>query len=101
MSRCEPAPRARPGEDNYPLFDRWSLGHVGKGAFLRSSGVGAGATFAIAVAWEVLERPLKDCFPALFPESSQDTLQNMVGDVISTLSGWTFAHGAIFAGGRP
>lgn len=80
---------ARPGEINYAPFDRYSLAHGLIGVAAAMMGLSFWATLAIAVGWEIAEHVLKNVVPALFSYASQDTLVNSVGDVLSTLVGWS------------
>jgi hypothetical protein len=80
---------ARPGEINYAPLDRYSLAHGLIGVAAAMMGLGFWTTLAIAVGWEVVEHILKDVVPALFSYPSQDTVINSVGDVLSTLIGWS------------
>lgn len=84
-------PLAMAGEINGDLLDRFSLVHASSGAMLGLLGVPFLATLLIAVGWEFLERPLKDRFPQVFPNASQDTRANMVGDVGAMMLGWYLA----------
>jgi len=80
---------ARPGEINYAPLDRYSLAHGLIGVAAAMMGLSFWATMAIAVGWEIAEHVLKDFIPALFSYPSQDTMINSVGDVLSTLIGWS------------
>jgi hypothetical protein len=46
----------------------------------------------LAVAWELLENPLKVRVPALFPHATRDTLRNSFGDVLAVMFGWGVAR---------
>ena len=79
-----------PGEFNHALFDVYSLAHGSVGIIAAVVvGLGFWATLALAVGWEVAEHVGKNLAPRLFPYPTQDTLVNSVGDVLSTLVGWT------------
>ena len=84
-------PPAQPGEINYPLFDRFSFVHMAIGFGYGWVGATFPVSFLLAVAWELVENPLKANFPALFPHATADTFQNMVGDVISVSVGWALS----------
>ena len=86
------AREAQPGQINYSLVDRWFLGHVAAGAALSLLGVGFGHTMAFAAGWELLERPIKDAAPGLFPHPEQDTPQNILGDLAGNALGWWIAE---------
>jgi hypothetical protein len=82
---------AGPGEINYAPLDRYSLFHGLVGVAAGLIGLGFWQTFAIAVAWEVVEHILKNIVPSLFAYPSQDTLVNSIGDVLSCMVGWSLA----------
>jgi hypothetical protein len=79
--------KARPGELNYALVDRYTAAHAAVGFILGAGRISVPKVAAFAVAWEVAERPLKDAFPELFPSQTQDSLQNATGDAISMVLG--------------
>ncbi len=83
-----PTRTARPGEVNYPVVDRFTLVHAGFGALLSILGASRGQALAMAIGWELLERPLKRSMPQIFPDSTQDTIPNMIGDAIATELGY-------------
>jgi hypothetical protein len=85
---------AGPGEINYAPLDRYSLAHGLVGVAAALMGLGFWSTLGIAVAWEVAEHVLKNIVPALFSYPTQDTLVNSVGDVLSTLVGWSLTMAA-------
>ena len=79
---------ALPGEINYPLVDRWTVGHAALGSVLGLIKMPAWATITIAVGWEIIERPLKNQFPDMFPHSTQDTFANSLMDAIAVIGAW-------------
>lgn len=82
------SPRAAlPGEINFPLFDRYTLAHAAMGAVLGAVGVSPRGVLALAVGWEVVERPLKVLVPAIFPSETQDSLLNSAGDIAAMVGG--------------
>lgn len=83
-----PTRTARPGEVNYPVVDRFTLLHAGFGALLSILGASRNQTLAVAIGWELLERPLKRSMPQIFPNSTQDTIANMIGDAIAMKLGY-------------
>lgn len=42
----------------------------------------------LALAWELIENPLKAYLPFIFPHGTADTLQNALGDCLAVFSGW-------------
>ena len=84
---------AGPGEINHAFVDPCSLVHglVGVVAML-GLGLGFWATLGIAVSWELVEHGLKNLVPGLFPHPTQDTIANSLGDVLSTMIGWSLAR---------
>ena len=92
---------AGPGEPNYALLDVYSLAHGSVGVIAALVvGLGLWSTLALAVVWEVVEHLGKNYAPGLFPYPTQDTLVNSVGDVLSTLVGWSIAKLASHRRGR-
>ena len=78
---------------NRELFDRFTLFHFATGAFMAMRGYEPETAIAVAVGFEVLERPLKSTFPDAFPNPEQDTLINSTGDVLATAVGWLLFSG--------
>lgn len=81
-------PKAKPGEVNHSFVDRFTLAHACIGMAYGWMELEALAAFALAIAWELAENPLKAHLPALFPHASQDTWRNAVGDVGAVMCGW-------------
>lgn len=83
---------ARPGEINGDLIDRFTLAHVASGAAAQRYGLSLGTTIAAAIAFEFAERSAKRRFPEMFPNPTQDTAANMIGDVIAAAVGWKLSQ---------
>jgi hypothetical protein len=83
-----PVRTAAPGEVNYPIVDEFTLVHFGVGAFLSILGASQKQALAINIGWELLERPLKRTMPQIFPHTTQDTIPNMIGDLIANELGY-------------
>lgn len=83
---------ASPGEINGDVVDRFTLAHGAAGVLAGSVGVGPLGALALAVGWEIVERPLKRALPGAFPNATQDTWGNMVGDVGAFMIGWFIAN---------
>jgi hypothetical protein len=81
-------PRARSGEVNYDFFDIFTWAHFLIGIFYGVIHLSFLFSLMLAVAWELIENPLKSLVPRVFPHATADTLKNSVGDVIAVLSGW-------------
>jgi len=79
---------------NQSALDRYTAGHAAVGVVYGALGLSLLSTAALAVAWEVLENPLKDNFPLVFPQASHDSLANAGADVVAVLVGWA-AHRAM------
>lgn len=79
---------ALPGEINGDFVDRFTLAHVAYGAAAQRYGLSFATTMALAVAFEALERPLKEAFPGKFPNPTQGSVPNMIGDVLAAGVGW-------------
>jgi hypothetical protein len=84
--------KARPGEVNHPPVDRFTLAHAAIGAAYALLGLGLLPVVALALAWELVENPLKAWLPKLFPHATADTLPNSIGDTAAVLLGWTLAR---------
>ncbi len=80
---------AQPGQINGDVFDRFTFAHASVGASAAAMGFGLMPTVLLALFWELIERPLKDKFPQAFPNASQDTAPNAIGDVLGVLAGWS------------
>jgi hypothetical protein len=83
-----PVRTAVPGETNYPFVDAFTLAHLGVGALLSILGASQKQALAVAIGWELIERPMKRSMPNLFPHSTQDTIPNMVGDAVANYLGY-------------
>jgi hypothetical protein len=68
--------------------DRFTLGHASVGVIYGLAGLPWWGAVALAVAWEVAENPLKDWFPAAFPDSCHDTYANGAVDAGSVMLGY-------------
>lgn len=79
---------ARPGEINGDPLDRYTIGHFAAGVLLGLGRVPLGWTIVLAIGWELVERPLKDAYPGLFPHASQDTFANAALDATAVVAGW-------------
>ncbi len=79
---------ALPGEVNYGLIDRWTIGHVGVGTWLGLLRVPWWGALIVAVGWEIIERPLKDRVFYKMTGATQDTLGNSIADAAATMIGW-------------
>lgn len=88
MTSNKSTTQAKPGELNYALVDRYTAAHGAWGFLLAAGRIPLGYTIAFAVGWELLERPLKDAFPKLFPYRTQDSFQNAAGDALAMVAGW-------------
>ncbi len=100
-------PFARPGQVDYPLFDRFSAAHALVGAVMERYGASATTAAALAIGWEVVEDALNSTLPASFPYRTKETFDNRVGDVIGVLAGWGISRTVSslsskrLAGGKP
>jgi hypothetical protein len=73
---------------NYSFVDRFTFVHFGIGVVYGLLHLHLGLAAILAVAWEVVENPLKVRFTFLFPHATADTFQNSVGDIVAVLGGW-------------
>lgn len=85
-------PTATPGAINGDPVDRFTLAHAGVGFGYGLLKLPFVATVVLAIGWELLERPLKDRFPAMFPHASQDTAPNALLDSAAVLGGWALGR---------
>lgn len=76
---------------NRTPIDRFTLAHFALGFVLGRTGASFAATVALAIAWEVVERPLKSSAPALFPNPRQDSAPNALVDIGAAMVGFTIA----------
>ncbi len=75
---------------NVYLFDRFSIPHAGAGVIAGSMGMGLFPLVAYHTVFELLENYyLKKRFAHVFPDSSTDTMMNMIGDTICVVAGWS------------
>ena len=81
----------RPGEVNYGLVDRFTFAHFGIGLVYAAIGLEFFIACLLAIAWELIENPLKVNFPRVFPHATADTLKNSVGDTLAVIAGWWLA----------
>ena len=63
------------------MADRWTVAHALVGVAYGAAGLDAAEALILAVLWEVVENPMKDRLPALFPEAQHDAPANVAGDV--------------------
>ena len=70
------------------LADVYTLGHAAAGAIYARAGWPWETALVMALAWEIVENPLKDAYPHLFPDACHDRIENAVVDVVATLAGW-------------
>lgn len=80
--------KAKDGEVNYDLFDRYTVAHFATGIGLGVARLKWWQALMFAVGWEIIETPLKRAIPGIFPYSSEDTLKNAAGDAIGMMAGW-------------
>lgn len=83
---------AKPGEINGDSIDRFTAGHAAFGVLLGLGRVPWWVALGLAVGWEIVENPLKDRFPKLFPHPSHDAPVNATFDVLAVMTGWTLAQ---------
>ena len=81
---------AKPGEINGDAVDRFTLAHLAAGAVLGGLRVPLLIVVAVALGWELVERPLKRNYPKAFPHASQDTAQNAIVDAAAVIAGAVF-----------
>jgi len=84
--------RARKGEDNYPVIDKYSGVHAAAGAGMALVDAPPAAAFLATITWEIIEPQLKARAPKVFPQSTIDTPQNKIGDSIVFLAAYYAAR---------
>jgi hypothetical protein len=84
---------------NQGALDRYTAAHAASGVLLRTCGrVRWWHALLIAVAWEVVERPMKTRLPGIFePDAVQDSWLNMASDVVALMVG--YGAGRLIDGG--
>lgn len=74
---------------NAPIISHYTLAYAGAGAMLQRLQFKWWEAAAVAVAWEIAQRPLKRQLPNLFPAGEQqDDLLGAVVDAGAMLAGW-------------
>jgi len=91
MGTCGPDGRYRPG-DGQPPVDIWTGWHAAIGVAYGAVGVPWEYALSAAVLWEVVENPLKDRLPEIFPDACHDTLGNAVADVAAVMVGYALGR---------
>lgn len=81
-------------KSNRDFFDRYSVVHAALGALARVSRVPALPAVGGAVAFELLENPLKRATGHVWPDSTPDGWQNQAGDVGAFVAGYYGAQAA-------
>lgn len=77
---------------NQRPVDRFTLAHLVGGFIAGELGAPPAVAVAVAVGWELLERPLKRAAPGAFPNPSQDSLSNAAVDAAAFLGGYLLSR---------
>jgi hypothetical protein len=85
-------PPAKPGEINYATVDRFTLVHAGIGVAYELLGLSFLLALVLAIAWELIENPLKAYLPWVFPHATHDTLRNSIGDSVALMISWAVTY---------
>lgn len=80
--------RALPGEINGDAFDRFTVGHAAVGVIMGLARAPWWAAIGVAIGWELIENPLKDRFPRVFPHATHDRFVNAATDAAAMVAGW-------------
>ena len=87
LGSCDPSTGVyRRGEQ--PLLDRYTIGHAAIGGVYGALGLPWHTALLLVIGWEVIENPLKDRIPELFPDSCHDTIENAVADAAASMVVW-------------
>lgn len=71
------------------VIDCYTSGHAAVGVLYGSiTPMPWWAALALAVAWEVVENPLKDRYPDFFPDAKHDRLPNAAFDAAAVMLGF-------------
>lgn len=81
-------PLAKEGEINHVAIDRFTFVHFFIGIAYGLLGFEFWLAFLLALAWEIIENPLKFNFPVVFPRGTADTIQNAIFDIAAVMLGW-------------
>jgi len=73
---------------NVDPVDRFTIGPFAVGTLLGLARMPWWGAVAFAVGWEIIEDPLKDWIPGIFPHASHDSFTNSAFDAIAMVSGW-------------
>lgn len=71
-----------------PIIDRWTTGHASVGVLYGVTRMPWWTALLLAVAWEVVENPLKDRFPYFFPDAKHDSYPNAAADTAAVMIGY-------------
>ena len=77
------------------MLDRFSLGHAAVGVLYGAFELPWWAAAGLAVGWEIIENPLKDWLPEVFPDACYDSLPNAVADAVLVIGGYVGARYAL------
>ncbi len=81
--RLDARRRYRP--DEQPVLDRYTWGHAAVGVLYGLGELPWPAVAALAVGWEVIENPLKDALPQIFPDAHHDRYANAAADAAAVM----------------
>ncbi len=90
METCGPDGRDPPA-DQAPI-DIWTGAHAAVGVFYGALGFPWQYALGAAALWEVVENPLKDRLPQVFPDACHDALANAVADVAAVMVGYALGR---------
>ena len=78
--------------DNQDWIDRFTLLHLGSGFVLNRLNFNLTQAVSFAIIFELVEPILKRSLPQIFPNTTQDSWTNKVGDVIAVALGWLLSE---------
>ena len=80
---------------NQSLFDPYSIAHAGAGVVAASLGLSLTQTVVLHTIFEAAENLYLKPHPThkkYFPDSTTDSIANIVGDTISVVTGWIITN---------
>ncbi len=74
------------------VLDRYTVGHAAVGLLCGLAQLPWWGTVTVAIGWELVENPLKDAFPELFPDARHDRYANAAADATAMLAAYALTR---------